>query len=47
LLAALPTITTAHCYVLTIEKGQLLRCIDNKGFGFIKPENGISDIFIF
>jgi cold shock CspA family protein len=32
---------------MTIEKGKLLRWIDNKEFGFIKPENGISDIFIF
>jgi cold shock CspA family protein len=31
---------------MTIEKGKLVRWIDNKGFGFIKPENGKSDIFI-
>jgi len=27
-------------------KGKLIRWIDNKGFGFIKPENGKDDIFI-
>lgn len=31
---------------MTIEKGKLVRWINNKGFGFIKPENGTSDIFI-
>ena len=31
---------------MTIEKGTLVRWINNKGFGFIKPENGTSDIFI-
>jgi cold shock CspA family protein len=31
---------------MTIYKGKLVRWIDNKGFGFIKPENGKSDIFI-
>ena len=27
-------------------KGKLVRWFDNKGFGFIKPENGKADIFI-
>ncbi len=27
-------------------KGKLVRWLDNKGFGFIKPENGKGDIFI-
>ena len=27
-------------------KGKLVRWIDNKGFGFIKPENGRDDVFI-
>lgn len=31
---------------MTIEKGTLVRWVNNKGFGFIKPENGKSDIFI-
>ena len=29
-----------------MEKGTLVRWIENKGFGFIKPDNGKSDIFI-
>lgn len=28
------------------EKGKLVRWVDDKGFGFIKPENGKDDIFI-
>jgi cold shock CspA family protein len=31
---------------MSIEKGKLVRWIDEKGFGFIKPENGKNDIFI-
>jgi cold shock CspA family protein len=31
---------------MAIEKGKLVRWIDDKGFGFIKPENGKADIFI-
>ena len=31
---------------MVIEKGKLVRWIDDKGFGFIKPENGKDDIFI-
>lgn len=31
---------------MDIEKGKLLRWIDEKGFGFIKPEKGGADIFI-
>jgi Cold shock proteins len=31
---------------MDLEKGKLLRWIDNKGFGFIKPEKGGADIFI-
>ncbi len=31
---------------MAIEKGKLVRWIGNKGFGFIKPDNGHSDIFI-
>ena len=31
---------------MVIEKGKLLRWIDDKGFGFIKPENGKDDVFI-
>lgn len=31
---------------MEIEKGKLLRWIDEKGFGFIKPDNGGADIFI-
>ncbi len=31
---------------MTIEKGKLVRWIDDKGFGFIKPESGKDDIFI-
>ena len=31
---------------MTIEKGKLVRWIEDKGFGFIKPENGKADIFI-
>jgi len=31
---------------MTIEKGKLARWFDDKGFGFIKPENGQRDIFI-
>ena len=31
---------------MVIEKGKLVRWIDDKGFGFIKPENGKEDIFI-
>lgn len=31
---------------MKIEKGKLVRWIDNKGFGFIKPESGKDDIFI-
>jgi cold shock CspA family protein len=32
---------------MVIEKGKLVRWIDDKGFGFIKPENGKEDIFIY
>lgn len=31
---------------MVIEKGRLIRWIDDKGFGFIKPDNGKQDIFI-
>jgi cold shock CspA family protein len=31
---------------MAIEKGNLVRWFDEKGFGFIKPENGGNDIFI-
>ncbi|WAK04539.1 cold shock domain-containing protein [Methylobacter sp. YRD-M1] len=31
---------------MAIEKGKLVRWIDDKGFGFIKPDNGKNDIFI-
>jgi cold shock CspA family protein len=31
---------------VAIEKGKLVRWIDEKGFGFIKPENGSNEIFI-
>ena len=31
---------------MEIKKGKLVRWIDEKGFGFIKPENGKNDIFI-
>jgi cold shock CspA family protein len=31
---------------MVIEKGKLVRWIDDKGFGFLKPENGKDDIFI-
>jgi cold shock CspA family protein len=31
---------------MAIEKGKLVRWIDEKGFGFIKPENGGNDVFI-
>ena len=31
---------------MTSEKGKLTRWFDDKGFGFIKPENGQRDIFI-
>ena len=31
---------------MEIEKGKLLRWIDEKGFGFIKPESGDADVFI-
>ena len=31
---------------MEIKKGKLIRWIDAKGFGFIKPENGKGDIFI-
>jgi cold shock CspA family protein len=31
---------------MVIEKGKLVRWIDDKGFGFIKPESGKNDIFI-
>ena len=31
---------------MMIEKGKLARWFDDKGFGFIKPENGQRDIFI-
>lgn len=31
---------------MVIEKGKLVRWIDDKGFGFIKPDNGKADIFI-
>ena len=31
---------------MVIEKGKLVRWLDDKGFGFIKPENGKDDIFI-
>jgi len=31
---------------MIIEKGRLVRWFDNKGFGFIKPENGKNDVFI-
>ena len=31
---------------MVIEKGKLVRWINDKGFGFIKPENGKEDIFI-
>ena len=27
-------------------KGKLIRWLDNKGFGFIKPENGKDDVFV-
>jgi len=29
-----------------IKKGKLIRWVDAKGFGFIKPESGKNDIFI-
>ena len=31
---------------MTFEKGKLTRWFDDRGFGFIKPENGKRDIFI-
>lgn len=31
---------------MEIQKGKLLRWVDAKGFGFIKPESGKGDIFI-
>jgi cold shock CspA family protein len=31
---------------MSIEKGTLVRWMDEKGFGFITPENGKNDIFI-
>jgi len=31
---------------MEIKKGKLVRWLDEKGFGFIKPENGKDDIFI-
>jgi len=31
---------------MEIKKGKLIRWMDAKGFGFIKPENGNGDIFI-
>lgn len=31
---------------MTIEKGKLVRWFDDKGFGFIKQDNGKGDIFI-
>ena len=31
---------------MAIEKGKLVRWIDEKGFGFINPENGKNDLFI-
>ena len=31
---------------MAIEKGKLVRWFDDKGFGFIKPENAKDDIFI-
>ncbi len=31
---------------MEINKGKLVRWIDEKGFGFIKPENGKDDVFI-
>lgn len=31
---------------MAIEQGKLVRWIDEKGFGFIKPENGGNDVFI-
>ncbi|MGR9037487.1 MAG: cold shock domain-containing protein [Gammaproteobacteria bacterium] len=31
---------------MMIKKGKLVRWFDDKGFGFIKPENGKDDIFI-
>lgn len=31
---------------MEIEKGKLIRWIDEKGFGFIKPDTGGADIFI-
>ncbi len=31
---------------MQIKKGKLVRWIDEKGFDFIKPENGKNDIFI-
>lgn len=31
---------------MAIEKGKLIRWLDEKGFGFIKPENGKNDLFI-
>ena len=31
---------------MEIKKGKLVRWFDNKGFGFIKPEQGKGDIFI-
>ena len=31
---------------MAIEKGKLVRWIDERGFGFIKPEKGKDDIFI-
>ena len=31
---------------MIIEKGKLVRWLDDKGFGFIKPDSGDNDIFI-
>jgi cold shock CspA family protein len=32
--------------IMMIEKGKLVRWVDDKGFGFIKPQSGEDDIFL-